>query len=147
VVRENWFPGYSDGLTRMHATMAALGGTLFILGDDRRSLGPERAVLLTDPEVLALAKDGVTARPLDLREMPPPVWVARTRDGAVIVGLFNWGGVLVRCTVLYDRLDLDPARPHRVRDLWNAEAGVATVHGSITVELPPRSGALLRIEP
>jgi hypothetical protein len=147
VVREDWFPGYSDGLARMHATMAALGGTLFILGDDPRYLSPQRAALLTDPDVLELAKEGVTARPLDLRETPPPVWAARTRDGAVVVGLFNWHDVPVRRTVPFSRLGLDPARPYRVRDLWHAEAGVVTARGAYILELPPRSGALLRIEP
>lgn len=147
VVREDWFPGYSDELARMHATMAALGGTLFILGDDPRYLSPERAALLTDPEVLELAKEGVAARPLELRETPPPVWAARTRDGAVVVGLFNWGDVPARRTVQFSRLGLDPARPYRVRDLWHAEAGVVTVRGAYTLELAPRSGALLRIEP
>ncbi len=147
VVREDWFPGYSDGLARMHATMAALGGTLFILGDDPRYLSPKRAALLTDPDVLALAKEGVAARPLDLRESPPPVWAARTRDGAVVVGLFNWHDVPVRRTIPFSRLGLDPNRPYRMRDLWNAEAGEVVVRGSVTVELPPHSGALLRIEP
>lgn len=147
VVREDWFPGYSDDLARMHATMAALGGTLFILGDDPRYLSPERAALLTDPEVLALAKEGVAARPLELRETPPPVWAARTRDGTVVVGLFNWEDVPMRRTIPFSRLGLDPGRPHRVRDVWHAEAGVVTARGAYTVELPPRSGALLRIEP
>ena len=36
-----------------------LGGTLFILGDDPRHLSEERAALLTHPEILALASEGV----------------------------------------------------------------------------------------
>ncbi|MFN8559712.1 MAG: hypothetical protein U0531_20995 [Dehalococcoidia bacterium] len=46
--------------------MAALGGTVFILGDDPRYLSPKRAALLMSPEILALAREGVAARPLDV---------------------------------------------------------------------------------
>ena len=44
------------------------------------------------------------------------------------------------------QLGPDPARRYRVRDLWNPEAGGAAT-GSYTVELPPRSAALLRLGP
>ncbi len=145
VVRADWYPGYSDEMARMHATMAALGGTLFIVGDDPRYLSPERAALLTHPEVLALAREGVAARPLDVGETPAPVWAATLHDGGVAVGVFNWSDAPVRRTVPFAALGLDPVRPYHVRDLWTSDAsGSAT--GAYTVELPPRTAALVRIE-
>jgi hypothetical protein len=145
VVREGWYPEYSEEAARMHITMAALGGTVFILGDDPRHLSPERAALLTEPEVLALAREGISARPLHVRETPAPVWAARSGDGAV-VGVFNWGEADAQHTITFARLGLDPARPYHVQDLWNPEAGgMATT--SYTVTLPALSVALLRISP
>ena len=146
IVRPDWYPGYGEEMARLHTTMAALGGTLFILGDDPRYLSPERAALLTDSDVLALAQEGVSAWPLDVRETPAPVWAARLRDGGVVVGVFNWSDRPVQRTIALAQLGLDPARRYRVRDLWNPEAsGAAT--GSYTVELPPRSVALLLVGP
>lgn len=145
VVRHDWFPGYSDAMARMHATMSALGGTLFILGDDPRYLRPERTALLTDPEVLALAKEGVAARPLTVGETPAPVWSARLRDGAVVAGFFNWSDEPVQRTVPLSRLGLDITRRYEVHDLWDGDA--REVSGSLSVTLPPRSAALLRIGP
>lgn len=125
---------------------ASLRGTLLILGDDPRRLSPERAALLTDPDVLAPAREGVAAWPVDVRETPAPVWSARLRDGGVAVGVFNWDDRPVRRVIPFARLGLDPPRAYRVRDLWNPEAG-GTATGSYTVDLPPHTAALLRVEP
>lgn len=81
-----------------------------------------------------------------MRETPASVWAAHAQDGTVVVGLFNWGDLPVRRTVAFARLGLDPSRPYRVRDLWNPEAG-GPATGGYTVELPPRSAALLRVGP
>lgn len=146
VVREDWLPDYSDGQARMQATMNALGGTLFILGDDPRNLSEERAALLTDPDVLALATEGVAARPLDVGDTPAPVWWARLADGAIVLGVFNWNGDEASHTVSLARLGLSPGRAYTVTDLWeNVEAGSAT--DSYSVELPPRSAKLVRLGP
>jgi alpha-galactosidase len=146
VVREDWFPDYSDGLARMHATMGALGGTLFILGDDPRQLSQERAALLTDPEVLALAAEGVAARPLDVGDTPAPVWWARLADGAIVLGVFNWDGDEASHTVSLARLGLSPGRAYTVTDLWeHTEAGSAV--DSLSIELPPHSARLVRLGP
>ena len=146
VLREDWFPGYTEGLARMHTTMAAMGGTLFILGDDPRYLSPERAALVTNPEILDLAREGVGARPLDVRAMPAPVWAIRLRDGSVAVGVFNWDIRPARYTIPLVSLGLDPSRAYRVRDVWNPEAG-GTATGNYTVDVGALSVALLRLGP
>lgn len=146
VVREDWYPGYRDGVARMHATMAALGGTLFIAGDDPRRLSPERAALMTDPEVLDLAKEGVSARPVDVRETPAPIWVGRRADGSAIVGLFNWSEQPVRRTVPLARLGLDAGRTYQVADLWDGPAHEAATT-ALTVDLPPFTAQLLQLAP
>lgn len=145
VVRDDWYPAYPPSVARMHATMAALGGTLFILGDDPRYLSRERADLLTAPEIVALAREGVSARPLDVRETPAPVWVARRQDGATVLALFNWSEAPARHAVDLARLGLDPARPYRAGDLWNPEAAGQMLQGVADIEVAPSSAALLRI--
>jgi alpha-galactosidase len=147
VVRRSWFPGYNDGLARLHVTMAALGGTLFIAGDDPRELSPGRAALLTNPSVLALAQEPLVIRPLSLGEGPPPVWHARRADGSHVVGIFNWNGSSpARFSVRLRDLGLDERAVYDLFDLWE-QAPHGRAESSFTVELPPHGVALLRLTP
>ena len=77
---------------------------------------------------------------------PRPECGGRLRGGGVALGIFNWSDRPVQRTFALAQLGPDPARRYRVRDLWNPEAGGAAT-GSYTVELPPRSAALLRLGP
>lgn len=145
VVRPTWFPGYNDNLARLHATMAALGGTLFLAGDDPRELPPGRAALLTNKSVLALAREPLVIRPLTVAETPAPVWHAPAVDGSYIVAVFNWDGATSRRqTVRFADIDIDQRAAYSVFDLW-AEQEMGMRESSVTVDLPPHGVALLRL--
>jgi alpha-galactosidase len=145
VVRGNWFPGYNDALAKLHATMAAFGGTLFLAGDDPRKLSPARASLMTNRSVLALARNPIVARPLSVQQTPAPVWHGGLADGSQIVGVFNWDGAKgARHAVRFRDLGLDERAVYTVFDLW-AEAQFGVFESSFTVNLEPQGVALLRV--
>ncbi|MGH2585901.1 MAG: alpha-galactosidase [Dehalococcoidia bacterium] len=145
VVRGDWFPGYSDDLAKLHATMAAIGGTLFLAGDDPRTLSPARASLMTNASVLALARKPFVVRPLSVQQTPAPVWHGGQQDGSHIVAVFNWDGATgARHTIRFRDLGLDERAVYTLVDLW-AEAPFGVFESSFTVNLAPHGVALLWI--
>ena len=145
VLRRTWYPGYNDGLARLHATMSALGGTLFLSGDDPRELSPARAALMTNPWVLGLTHQPLQVRPLGVRETPAPVWHGPVPDGVHVVAVFNWDGVSgARHTIRFQDLGLPERGVYRLFDLWeNAEKG--SHEHAFTVDVPPHGVALLYV--
>ena len=145
VVRRGWFPGYNDALAKLHVTMDALGGTLFIAGDDPRELSPARAALLTNRDVLALARRPLVIQPLSVGDEPPSVWHGVEENGTRLLGIFNWNGTAsARHEIRLSDLGLDPRERYRVYDLWE-QRDIGMREFSITVELAPHGVALLRI--
>ncbi|MGD9892203.1 MAG: hypothetical protein AB7R89_03845 [Dehalococcoidia bacterium] len=145
VIRRSWFPGYNDNLARLHATMSALGGTLFIAGDDPRELSPTRAALMTNPSVVELARRPVVIRPLSIKETPAPIWHAAQPDGSHLVALFNWDGANGRRHIVrFSDLGLPGEAVYTLYDLWE-ESTFGIFESSFTVDLPPHGVALLRI--
>jgi alpha-galactosidase len=145
VVRQNWFPGYNDNLARLHATVSALGGTLFIAGDDPRELTPGRAALVTNPSIVELAEHPVVIRPLSIRQAPAPIWHADQPDGSHLVAVFNWDGARgARHTIRFGDLGLPERGVYDLFDLW-AEERFGVSESSFSVELPPHGVALLRL--
>jgi hypothetical protein len=146
VVREGWFPGYNERLAKLHVTMSALGGTLFLAGDDPRGLTPRRAALLTNPDVLSLARTPLVARPLGgVQGEPPAVLHAAEPDGSHVIAVFNWNGASSSQTTVRVRdLGLDERAVYTVHDLWNA-GPTGAVESVLTVDLQPHGVALLRL--
>lgn len=145
VVRRDWFPGYTDGLAKLHVTMDALGGTLFIAGDDPRKLSPARAALLTNEDMLAVAREPLVIRPLELEDDPPPIWYAAEDDGSYLVGIFNWDGDdPARYSLPLADLGLTADAAYRAVDLWTGQE-LAMTGGWIVIDLAPHDAALLRI--
>jgi chitodextrinase len=77
--------------------LAAVSGGMFEIGDDLPTLGsdPERVALVKDPDLLAMAKLGRVALPLDLmtyadRDEQPSVFLLREDQRQSILVVFNW---------------------------------------------------------
>ena len=78
-------------------TLAAVSGGMFEIGDDLPTLGsdPERLALVSNPDLLAMAKQGRAALPLDLltytdQDEQPSVFLLREDSRQSILAVFNW---------------------------------------------------------
>jgi alpha-galactosidase len=77
--------------------LAAVSGGMFEIGDDLPTLGsdPERLALVKNPDLLAMAKLGRAAVPLDLltyaeKDEQPSVFLLREDRRQSILAVFNW---------------------------------------------------------
>jgi alpha-galactosidase len=77
--------------------LAAVSGGMLEIGDDLPSLGSdsERVALVTNPDLLAMAKLGRAAVPLDLltytdKDEQPSVFLLREDQRQSILAIFNW---------------------------------------------------------
>lgn len=149
--------GARDGLTdterRTAATLWAIGGSPWYLGDDLTRIDDLGVELLTDPDVLALVKEGRALRPVSTSGLAPRLesqllrrqtWVRREVDGSAIVAVFN----------LADEartLDVPPSVTGlggvvRVQDLWS-DADLGTSLDTYRPTLPAHGAALVRLRP
>lgn len=81
----------------MSIVLAAMSGGMFEIGDDLPTLGrdPDRLALVTNPDLLQVAKLGKAARPLDLltyeaADEQPSVFVLQEDARESILTVFNW---------------------------------------------------------
>ena len=130
-----------------YATMVALGGTLWLSGDDLPSVAAQgRLGYLTNREVLEVVRAGRVGIPIGLADQvsgPAAVWQAAQPDGSSVLALFNWGNHAKTVTVPLAALGLR-ARMYTVRDLW-AHATLRSVSSSLSFRLRPHQSLLLRL--
>ena len=78
-------------------TLAAISGGMYEIGDDLPTLGsdPERLALVTNPDLLAMARLGRAALPLDLltyaeKDEQPSVFLLHQDQRQSMLAVFNW---------------------------------------------------------
>jgi len=130
---------------RTLATVVALGGPVWLVGDDMGSLPAERLELVTNPEVLQVVESAGWMRPPRFVYGSPSaeVWDAPQADGSHVVGMFNWSDAPK--TVSVDWVDLDlSANSHLVRDVWQ-RADVGSFATGMGFSIPPHASRLVRV--
>lgn len=131
-----------------YATMAALGGSVWLSGDDLPALDREgRLSYLTNPDVLAVVRAGQAGTPVqvdDQAQGPAALWKAAQPGGSTVIGLFNWSDRPRRFTVSFADLGLSANQPYTVRDLW-ARATLLHAARAFSCALRPHQSYLLRI--
>lgn len=77
--------------------LSAISGGMYEIGDDLPTLGsdPERVALVTNPDLLAMAKLGRAALPLDLltyadKDEQPSVFLLHEDQRQSVLAVFNW---------------------------------------------------------
>jgi hypothetical protein len=133
---------------RTYATIDALGGAVWLSGDDLPLLARQgRLGYLTNPEVLSVVRAGRAGMPLSLNDQlagPAPLWEASQPDGSTVMGLFNWTDHAQRLTVSFAALGLAANEPFTVRDLW-ARAMLLHAARAFSLALRPHQSYLLRL--
>ena len=133
--------------------LAALSGGMYEIGDDLTVLGsdPERVALVKNPDLLAMAKLGRAALPLDLltyadKDEQPSVFLLREDPRQSILAVFNWTEQPSSHSFVFSDLKLSPKHSYEFVD--SLSHGQPLAWSGETLHLdnqPPHSVKLIKI--
>lgn len=133
--------------------LAAVSGGMFEIGDDLPILGsdPERLALVKNPDLLAIAKLGRAALPLDLlgysdKDEQPSIFLLREDQRQSILAVFNWTEHSSSHSFSASELKLPAGHAYELHDLFSPNETLTLDHETLRVDnQPPHSVKLIRI--
>jgi alpha-galactosidase len=132
--------------------LAAVSGGMFEIGDDLPTLGADadRVALVTNPELLRIAKLGRAAIPVDLlsyraEDEQPSVFLLREDTRQSVLAVFNWTERPHSHRFSLSDLKLAPGRNYKFTNIFSPESNVALNGESIQLDQPAHSVKLLKI--
>jgi alpha-galactosidase len=132
--------------------LAAVSGGMFEIGDDLPTLGadPDRVALVTNPELLRIAKLGRAALPVDLlsyraEDEQPSVFLLREDKRQSVVAVFNWTERPNSHRFALSDLKLTLGRNYKFTSIFSPESNVAVNGESIQLDQPAHSVRLVKI--
>lgn len=132
--------------------LSAVSGGMFEIGDDLPTLGADadRVALVTNPDLLRIAKLGRAAIPLDLlsyraEDVQPSVFLLREDARQSVLAVFNWTERPNSHRFSFSDLKLTAGRNYKFTDIFSPEANVASSRESIQLDQPAHSVKLLKI--
>jgi alpha-galactosidase len=133
--------------------LAAVSGGMFEIGDDLPTLGkdPDRVALVENPDLLAMAKIGQAAIPLDLltyadSEEQPSIFLLRQDQRQSMLAVFNWTAEPQSRSLSLSDLKLAPGAAYKVVDIFPAQQTPAIDHDAIRINnQAPHSVRMIKI--
>ncbi|WP_054023397.1 alpha-galactosidase [Bacillus sp. FJAT-28004] len=135
-----------EGRSRLNS--AVISGTSLLLGDDyRMEEAAQRAKeWMTNPEIMALAKRGVTFRPVECTSgnKSENLFMLSTEEGTYVAA-FNFEAEKESILLAsFARMGIDSSKGIVVRDLWSGQEGQLETEGDgYRIELAPSESKLL----
>jgi alpha-galactosidase len=133
--------------------LAAVSGGMFEIGDDLPTLGndPERVALVKNPDLLAMAKLGRAALPLDLltyadKDEQPSVFLLHEDQRQSVVAVFNWTERPRSHTFTFADLKLPTGHLYKSFDSLAHDQPLAMEHETLRLDdQPAHSVRLIKI--
>ncbi len=132
--------------------LSVVSGGLFEIGDDLPTLGMDeaRTSLLTNPDLLRIAKLGRVSVPLDLLsyrpdDKQPSIFLLHASDRQSMLTVFNWTDAPKTHHLAFSDVGLANDRPYEFKNVLAPELEVATAASTISVQLPAHSVRLIKI--
>ncbi|MFZ1051836.1 MAG: PKD domain-containing protein, partial [Candidatus Sulfotelmatobacter sp.] len=133
--------------------LAAVSGGMFEIGDDLPTLGsdPERVALVKNPDLLAMAKLGRAALPLDLltfadKDEQPSVFLLREDQRQSILAVFNWTEQSSSHILTFSDLKLPAEHSYKLFDSLAQDRPLAMDHETLRLDnQPAHSVKLIKI--
>ncbi len=129
---------------RVSIALAAVSGGMFEIGDDLPTLGsePERVALVSNPDLLAMAKLGRAALPLDLltytdKDEQPSVFLLREDQRQSILTVFNWTEQPSSRTFTLSDLKLPAGHSYKILDVFAQEQPLAINKEALLLDNQP----------
>jgi alpha-galactosidase len=124
--------------------LAAVSGGMFEIGDDLPILGsdPERLALVKNPDLLAMAKLGRAALPVDLltyteNDEQPSVFLLREDQRQSILAVFNWTEQAASHTFTLSDLKFPAEHSYQLFDSLAQGQPLVLDHETLSLELQP----------
>jgi alpha-galactosidase len=138
---------------QVSVALALVSGGMFEIGDDLPTLGsdPERLALVKNPDLLATAKLGWAALPLDLltyadKDEQPSVFLLREDQRQTMLAVFNWTEQPRSRTFTISDLKLPAGHSYGFFDLFAEEHPLAMDHETLRLDnQPAHSVRLIKI--
>jgi hypothetical protein len=132
--------------------LAAVSGGMYEIGDDLPTLGadPDRVALVTNPELLGIAKLARAALPLDLlsyraEDEQPSIFLLREDARQSVLAVFNWTEKPSSHRFALADLKLAAGHSYRFTDIFGSQAVVPVTGDTLAVEQPAHSVRMLKI--
>ena len=133
--------------------LAAVSGGMFEIGDDLPTLGsdPERMALVKNLDLLAMAKLGRAALPLDLltyanKDEQPSVFLLREDQRQSVLAVFNWTEQSSSHTLTFSDLKLPAGHLYKLLDVFAQDRPWAMDHETLHLDnQPAHSVKLIKI--
>jgi alpha-galactosidase len=132
--------------------LSAVSGGMFEIGDDLPTLGADadRVALVTNPELLRMAKLGRAALPVDLlsyraEDEEPSIFVLREDSRQIILAVFNWTEKPSSHRLSLADLKLNTGRNYDITDVFDSKREVSASDDSIQFEQPAHSVRMVKI--
>lgn len=132
--------------------LAAVSGGMFEIGDDLPTLGADadRVALITNPELLRMAKLGRAAVPLDMlsyraEDELPSIFLVSEDKRQSVLAVFNWTEKPSSHQLSFSDLNLASGREFKFTDIFAPEREVSANGNAIQLDQPPHSVRMIRI--
>jgi len=132
--------------------LAAVSGGMYEIGDDLPTLGTDadRVALVTNADLLAMAKLGRASDPIDLlsyraEDEQPSVFILHEDARQSILSVFNWTGQSKSHRFSFSDLKLDPGRAYELKDVFDPLLHLSAESNSIEIEQPAHSVRMIKI--
>jgi alpha-galactosidase len=134
-------------------TLAAVSGGMFEIGDDLPILGsdPDRVALVKNSDLLAMAKLGRAALPLDLltyadKDEQPSAFLLQEDQRQSILAVFNWAEQPSSHTFSLSDLKLPAGHSYKLSDSFAQDQPLAMDHETLRLDnQPAHSVKLIKI--
>lgn len=134
---------------RFEFSLMVMAGSALCVADEYDTATEEVLAVYRNRELLALNDDGFVADPysLDINSPSSSCWFGKTKDGDVILGLFNREETEISYSIDFrDVLGLDSADVENIRDLW-LHKDLGSFSDRYSTTLPPHTCRIVRIHP
>jgi hypothetical protein len=132
--------------------LAAVSGGMFEIGDDLPTLGADadRVALVTNPELLRIAKLGRASIPLDLlsyraEDEQPSIFLLPEDARQSVLAVFNWTEKPASHQLSFRDLKLGVGKSYQFSDIFDASRSLAVGGESLELEQPAHSVRMIKI--
>ena len=132
--------------------LSAVSGGMWEIGDDLPTLGADadRVALLTNPDLLRMAKLGRAAIPLDLlsyraEDEQPSIFLLNADKRESVLTVFNWTEKPSSRRISFADLKLASGRNYKFTDVFTPDRAVSMTSDSIELQQPAHSVRMIKI--